>query len=89
MSDGNYGLAAFDLVRDGLTARKSWFFFDDEYACLGAGITCGSDNLVATTINQCNLVGDVLVASDDQGASTTGPTWYFATDHAHYYTRCP
>ncbi len=66
VSDGNYGLATFEMERDELTARKSWFFFDDEYACLGAGITCGSDNPVATTINQCNLVGDVLVASDDQ-----------------------
>jgi len=64
VSDGTYGLAAFELDRDGLSARKSWFFFDDEYACLGAGITCDSDDLVVTTLNQCNLAGDVLVAKD-------------------------
>jgi len=64
VSDGTYGLAAFELEREGLTARKSWFFFDDEYACLGAGITCDSENPVVTTLNQCNLVGDVLVAKD-------------------------
>jgi chondroitin AC lyase len=64
VSNGEYGLAAFDLERDALAARKSWFFFDDEYACLGAGITCATDGPVVTTLNQCNLAGDVLVAND-------------------------
>ncbi len=62
VSDGTYGLAAFDLVLDSLAARKSWFFFDDEYVCLGAGITCGSDRPVVTTVNQCHLEGDVWIA---------------------------
>ena len=61
VSDGTYGLAAFDLVRETLSARKSWFFFDRGYVCLGTGITCGSDNRVLTTVNQCNLAGDVAV----------------------------
>jgi len=64
VSDGAYGLAAFELQRDGLSARKSWFFFDDEYVCLGAGITCDSENPVVTTLNQCNLAGDVLIGKD-------------------------
>jgi chondroitin AC lyase len=66
VSNGEYGLAAFELDRDGLSARKSWFFFDDEYACLGAGISCDSDGPVVTTLNQCHLAGDVLVANDDR-----------------------
>jgi len=64
VSDGEHGLAACDWERDGLSARKSWFFFDDAYACLGAGITCDSDGPVVTTLNQCNRVGDVWVAQD-------------------------
>jgi chondroitin AC lyase len=64
VSNGEHGLAACELERDGLSARKSWFFFDDEYACLGAGITCNADGAVVTTLNQCNLAGDVLVAKD-------------------------
>ncbi|MBN1912100.1 MAG: hypothetical protein JW818_20440 [Pirellulales bacterium] len=60
VSDGTYGLAAFDLVRDELTARKAWFFFDKEYVCLGAGITCSAQQPVLTTINQCLLAGDVV-----------------------------
>ncbi len=62
VSDGTYGLAAFDFARDRLSARKAWFFFDAEYVCLGAGITCDSDNAVVTTFNQCHLRGDVTVA---------------------------
>jgi len=62
VSDGRYGLAAFDFIRDDLNARKSWFFFDNEIVCLGAGITCGSDNPVVTTLNQCWLNGDVIVS---------------------------
>ena len=61
VSDGRYGLAVFDLERDGLEARKAWFFFDREYVCLGAGITCGSQNQIITTVNQCYLRGDVTV----------------------------
>ncbi len=64
VSDGTYGMAAFDFTRDKLAARKSWFFFDDEYVCLGAGITCRSDSPVVTTLNQCVMNGQVVVASD-------------------------
>ena len=33
-------------------ARKSWFFFDHEVVCLGAGITSGSPYDVMPTVNQ-------------------------------------
>lgn len=58
VSDGMYGMAAMDLQRGHLKAEKAWFFFDDEYVCLGAGITLtGSDNAVATDVNQTLLNG--------------------------------
>jgi chondroitin AC lyase len=59
VSDGTIGLAAMDLQREGLSARKTWIYFDDCYVCLGAGISCGSDNPVTTSINQCLLSGKV------------------------------
>jgi chondroitin AC lyase len=65
VSDGTYGLAACDLEREGLTAKKSWFFFDDEVVCLGAGISDSAGDPVVTTLNQCRLNGDVLAASAD------------------------
>ena len=63
VSDGSFGMAAMDLARSPLVAKKTWFFFDDEFVCLGAGITCGATNAVCTSVNQCLRSGRVLVAS--------------------------
>ena len=52
VSDGNYGATVLDLAKDNLTAKKSWFFFDKEIVCLGAGIVDSSYRNVRTTINQ-------------------------------------
>ena len=62
VSDGDCGAAGFDFERDGLTARKAWFYFDREYVCLGAGITLArADYPVLTSVNQTKLRGDVTV----------------------------
>jgi chondroitin AC lyase len=68
VSDGIYGAAAFDFQspHDPLQARKSWFFFDEEYVCLGAGIQSASEYPVSTTLNQCLLSKDVLVNRNGQ-----------------------
>ncbi len=66
VSDGRYGLAAMDFARGKLTARKAWFFFDDEYVCLGADIRCDSNTPVTTSLNQCLLQSEVVV-SDSKG----------------------
>lgn len=67
-TDGKYGVVAFDFKspHDPLEAKKSWFFFDHEYVCLGAGINSESKFPVATTINQCLLKGDVVVNTGNQ-----------------------
>ena len=60
VSDGEYGLAIMDLARDGLRARKAWFYFDDSFVCLGNGIGCDdAAGPVYTSINQCLLRGSV------------------------------
>jgi len=66
-SDGHVGVAGVHLERDGLRARKAWFFFDDLVACLGADIRCDSDAQVVTTLNQCRLNGAVTVGGDGRG----------------------
>lgn len=65
VSDGKYGAAAFDFksAHDPLSARKAWFFFDNEYVCLGADIRAEAEFPVVTTLNQCLLKGDVVVRS--------------------------
>ncbi len=37
VSDGDDGIAVMDFERDGLSAKKSWFMFQDMIVCLGAG----------------------------------------------------
>jgi len=55
VSDGMYGAAVVDLNEGTTKAKKSWFFFDDEIVCLGAGITDNGGLDVRTTINQSKL----------------------------------
>jgi hyaluronate lyase len=52
-----YGTAGMSLAAVGttLTAKKSWFMFDNEVVCLGAGITCGDASEVDTTVEDRRL----------------------------------
>ncbi len=63
VTDGLYGAVGFDFIspHDPVKARKSWFFFDDFYLCTGAGIESATGYPVVTTVNQCLLIGDVMV----------------------------
>lgn len=68
VTDDLYGAVGFDFIspHDNITAKKSWFFFDDEYVCLGAGISSDSDrnHPVVTTLNQTSLQSDVNIMSN-------------------------
>ncbi len=64
VTDGYYGAVAFDFISplDFTRARKSWFFFEDAYVCLGAGLESESYSLpLVTTMDQTLLKGDVMV----------------------------
>jgi chondroitin AC lyase len=64
VSDGVYGAAAMKVDVDtgtSIHAHKAWFFFDDEFVALGAGISSTRDATVSTTINQSLQKGDVAV----------------------------
>jgi chondroitin AC lyase len=67
-TDGNLGVVVMDFKspHDPLEAKKSWFFFEKEYVCLGTGINSTSSFPVATTINQCQLSDDLLVRANGQ-----------------------
>ena len=73
VTDGIYGAAAFDFVSPHfpLKAKKSWFFFDEEYICLGAGIRATCKYPIVTTLNQCYLKGDVKVLNGDGSRSVS------------------
>jgi chondroitin AC lyase len=66
VTDGLYGAVAFDFKspHDLLEAKKSWFFFDEEYVCLGADIKPKKSLPVVTTINQVLLKSEVSIMQD-------------------------
>ncbi|MCX7013648.1 MAG: polysaccharide lyase 8 family protein, partial [Candidatus Sumerlaeota bacterium] len=74
---GGRGVSAMDFnaVNSALTAKKSWFFFDDEIVCLGSGVTCTSTNPVETTINQRRLAAPDALLTVDGAAQSTKLPW--------------
>jgi chondroitin AC lyase len=64
VSNGEVGIAAMDLVKDGVAARKAYFFFDGGFVCLGAGVSAEGDEKLTTSVNQCLLNGEVLVLGE-------------------------
>lgn len=87
VSDGKYGVSTYWLNDNNYsintTAKKSWFFFDNEVVCLGAGITSTATQAINTTINQSLLKGDVIAKTSDSNISVlnrgnhsyVNPTW--------------
>jgi len=68
VTDGLYGAAAFDFrsPHDLIRAKKSWFFFDEEYVCLGSDIDSDKRLPVVTTINQSLMRSNVIILQDQQ-----------------------
>lgn len=68
VSNGKRGAVTFDFQSPyhSLKARKSWFFFDDEYVCLGTQINSREEESVFTTINQTWLKDDVSISEEGQ-----------------------
>ena len=52
VSDTKRGVEANVVIHDGLTAYKSYFFFDDQIICLGSGIKTDRNVPVFTTLDQ-------------------------------------
>lgn len=73
VSDSLYGVSVysyFDTYADiNTAAKKSWFFFDDEIICLGAGINSTAGVPVCTTINQCLLSKKEVILSQSKKQS--------------------
>lgn len=61
VSNGNYGVSAMDFAKNETSAKKAWFWFDDEWVALGAGIQSSHEASIVTSINQCLQKGEVWV----------------------------
>ncbi|MBL8025536.1 MAG: DNRLRE domain-containing protein [Fibrobacteres bacterium] len=64
VTDGKRGAVGFDYKWDQIYGKKAWFSFDNEVVALGAGINGVGSYPVYTSLNQCNLSGDVWAATD-------------------------
>ena len=64
VTDGLFGAVCFDFIspHDFVEAKKSWFFFDEEYVCLGIDINSNRKLPVVTTINQVLMRSEVVVS---------------------------
>lgn len=62
ISEGQYGMTGMKLTdRNGLSAKKAVFCFDDEFVSLGSGITSIANEKVNTAIEQRRLYDSVEV----------------------------
>src|SRR5690606_31461710 len=70
VSDQRYGATAYQLTYDGVSAKKAWFFFDDEVVCLGTDIRSETDKNITTTLNQAWLQGKVSTSGPKVGSGS-------------------
>ncbi|SDM18742.1 polysaccharide lyase family 8 super-sandwich domain-containing protein [Siphonobacter aquaeclarae] len=91
VTDGIYGVSAYQMNDYSTQARKGWFFFDDEVVCLGAGITSTASQAINTTLNQCLLSGDVTVSDGTttstlaSGDRTSSLKWAWHNQVGYYF----
>ena len=70
-----YGVAGMSLASVSTTltlvAKKSWFMFDNEIVCLGAGITCGDSPEIHTTAENRRLGNPITSTLTLNGTAIT------------------
>jgi chondroitin AC lyase len=93
VSDGLYTAAAYVQNYDSVQMKKSWFLFDKEIVCLGAGIRSDAGESVTTTVNQCWLHGDISTSDKKQktikeeqvAMATKDPSWIWHDSVGYYF----
>jgi len=94
-----FGVSAMDFkpapeLDSSLTAKKSWFFFDDEIVALGSDIDCNPGNEVHTTINQWPLAngnepfyvdGQSELPNEGNSGTFNDATWAHCDDIGYYF----
>lgn len=95
VSDSIYGATAYAYMDTNpevnTGAKKSWYFFDNEVVCLGAGIQSTSTYPVHTTVNQCFLKDGIQVNKNgkeeavEKGSYTLQAPQWVLHDHIGYF----
>ena len=72
VTDGQTGMTAMVLDRDGMKGRKSWIFTNDYVLCLGAGIHSDSVLALSTSIDQRVKRGDLRCLDGERWTTIDG-----------------
>ena len=89
-SDGTYGVSGMILSKRGVTAHKSWFYFDKEFVALGAGIKKSGGSNVYSNLNQCHKSGTPTYSRNGSVSSISGtktldnPDWILHGDIGYF-----
>ena len=90
VSDSTYGVSSMDLHVKDTQAKKSWFWFDQEWVALGAGIQSTNENPIVTGINQTLLKGNVKVDGTTYGRGKKileNPSWVWHDSIAYFFPK--
>ncbi len=91
VSDGLNGATIYSLDYNEVTAKKAWFFFDDEVVSLGADINSFAKEPITTAINQAWLEGTVKanvndkIISINKSLSSNNVNWIWHDSIAYYF----
>lgn len=68
LTHGTNGISTFHLDRNGIDAKKSWFYIHGILVCLGTDIRTNTGKEIITGVNQCNQKGNAIITFN-QGTS--------------------
>ena len=69
VTNGKYGATSYAMNKKNTQASKGYFFFDDEFVALGAGITSKESVAINTTLNQSEA--DNVIVNNQKVAEGT------------------
>ena len=90
-TDGVYGTTVYDLNYNEITAKKAWFFFDEEVVCLGTAINSYAKEPITTTVNQAWQKGVVKAFANDKlveankGFTSAAIQWVWHDSVGYYF----
>lgn len=85
VTDGQSGMTAMLLNRDGVHAHKSWVITDQFVLCLGAAITTDSTLSLATSIDQRNKRDELSYLKDQRWMPVDGAFMAFGKALRFYH----
>jgi len=74
LTHNDCGITTFHLSRNGIDAKKSWFYIRGVFVCLGADIRSTTGKEIITGVNQCNQRGAAIITFNDGKTASENDT---------------